>query len=205
MNKSRHLPADQRKEMTVRAVVDLCGKEDPARITTASIAKHMKVTQGALFRHFASKDAIWKAVAEWVAERVMQRLDKAARQADSPLGALEAMFMAHIGFIVEHPGVPRMMMGQLQHGRPTPARRMVFSLLSGYRERIEVLLNEGCEQGELRADLDIEAATTQFVGTIQGLVMQSLIAGDVRQTLELAPGAFGIYRQGIVAQQGEKS
>ncbi|WP_303906690.1 TetR/AcrR family transcriptional regulator [Thiohalomonas denitrificans] len=205
MNKSRHLPADERKEMTVRAVVDLCGKDDPARITTASIARHMKVTQGALFRHFASKDAIWKAVAEWVAERVMQRLDGAARKSDSPLEALEAMFMAHIGFIVEHPGVPRMMMGQLQHGRSTPARRLVFSLLSRYRERIEALLADGCRQGELRADLDIEAATTQFIGTIQGLVMQSLIAGDVRQTLDLAPGAFGIYRQGIAAERGGDS
>lgn len=191
--------------MTVRAVIDLCGKDDPAKITTALIAKHMKVTQGALFRHFASKDAIWKAVAEWVAGRVVQRLDRAAQQTDSPLESLEAMFMAHIGFIVEHPGVPRLLMGQLQHAKPTPARRMVCSLLSSYRQRLEGLLEEGRRRGELRADLDIEAATIQFIGTIQGLVVQSLIVGDMQQTIDLAPGAFGIYRQGIAAKGGGAS
>lgn len=205
MRKNRHLPADERKELTVRAVVDLCGKEDPARITTASIARAMKVTQGALFRHFTSKEAIWTAVVEWVAERVMQRLDGAIQQSATPLGALEAMFMAHVDFITEHPGVPRMLMGQLQHARPTPARRMVHALLSRYRRRLEALLVQGQAQGELRADLDIEAATTQFIGTIQGLVMQSLIAGDVRRIRDLAPGAFTIYRHGIAAQRSGAS
>lgn len=201
MSKNRHLPADERRELTVRAVVDLCGREDPARITTASIAKSMKVTQGALFRHFPSKEAIWTAVVEWVAARVMQRLDSAAQQAGTPLERLEAMFMAHVDFIIEHPGVPRMMMGQLQHARPTPARRMVHALMSRYRQRLEALLEQGQLQGELRADLDIAAATTQFIGTIQGLVVQSLIAGDVHEIRELAPGAFTIYRHGIAAQR----
>ncbi|MDY6979843.1 MAG: TetR/AcrR family transcriptional regulator C-terminal domain-containing protein [Pseudomonadota bacterium] len=199
MSKNRHLPADERKELTVRAVVDLCGREDPARITTASIAKYMKVTQGALFRHFPSKEAIWTAVVEWVAERVMQRLDRAAQQAATPLATLEAMFMAHIDFITEHPGVPRMLMGQLQHARPTPARHMVQALLTRYRQRLEALLEEGRARGELRADLDIAAAATQFIGTIQGLVMQSLIAGDMTQIRDLAPGAFRLYCQGIAA------
>lgn len=203
MSKNRHLPADERKELTVRAVVDLCGREDPARITTASIAKYMQVTQGALFRHFPSKEAIWTAVVEWVAERVMQRLDRAAQQAATPLATLEAMFMAHIDFIIEHPGVPRMLLGQLQHARPTPARHMVHTLLTRYRQRLETLLMQGQAQGELRADLDIAAATTQFIGMIQGLVMQSLIAGDVNQIRDLAPGAFRLYRQGIAASGSE--
>ena len=199
MSKNRHLPADERRELTVRAVVDLCGREDPARITTAAIAKYMQVTQGALFRHFPSKEAIWTAVVEWVAERVMQRLDRAAQQAATPLETLESMFMAHVDFIIEHPGVPRMLIGQLQHARPTAARHMVHTLLTRYRQRLEALLEEGRARGELRADLEIPAAATQFIGTIQGLVMQSLIAGDVIQIRDLAPGAFRLYRQGIVA------
>lgn len=200
MTRTRYLPSQERKELTVRAVVDLCGKEDPATITTASIAKYMKVTQGALFRHFASKDAIWRAVIEWVAERVMRRLDAAAQGADTTLAALEAMFMTHIGFIVEHPGVPRMLLGQLQRAEPTPATRMVRSLLFMYRERLEALLVEGRGSGELRSDLDVEAAATQFIGTIQGLVMQSLLAGDIGRIADQAPGVFALYRRGIQAE-----
>ncbi|MCK2148807.1 TetR/AcrR family transcriptional regulator [Marinobacter alexandrii] len=201
MTQKRNLTAEERRELTVDTVIDLSAQDDPANITTGSIAKHMRVTQGALFRHFPSKDAIWEAVISRVGERVMQRLDAAAAKADGPLAGLEAMFHAHIAFIVEHPGVPRLMIGQLQHARPTPARRMVRSLLFLYRERIERLLIEAQEAGLLRRELNVEAAATQFIGTIQGLVMQSLMIGNMNHVAQQAQGAFDLYCHGIHAER----
>ena len=49
----------------------------------------------------------------------------------------------------------------------------------------------------LLALLDNEAAATLFIGTIQGLVMQSLLAGDVTRIRRDAPRVFDIYRRGI--------
>ncbi|TFH87676.1 TetR family transcriptional regulator [Billgrantia azerbaijanica] len=199
----RHLPAAVRRERTVAAVVELCAREDPARITTGEIARHMQVTQGALFRHFPSKDAIWEAVVAWVGEQVMQRLEAAAADTEEPLAALEAMFHAHVAFISEHPGVPRLLMGQLQHARPTPARRLVRELLGRYRRRLEGRLDEARAAGLLRPELDITVAATQFIGTVQGLVMQSLMVDDLDYITRQAPGAFDIYRHGIRACPGE--
>ena len=48
----KHLPADERRAVTVESVVALAGSQNPSEITTAAIAKHMNLTQGALFRHF---------------------------------------------------------------------------------------------------------------------------------------------------------
>ena len=68
---TKHLPADERRAITVDAVVALAAHQNPHDITTSAIAKQMGVSQGALFKHFPSKDAILKAVMEWVAERLM--------------------------------------------------------------------------------------------------------------------------------------
>ena len=92
-SKPRNLPAEQRRAVTVETVVELTAEQNPGDITTAAIAKRMNLTQGALFRHFPSKDAIWQAVMEWVAERLLQRVDHAIQGAGSPLLALEAVFM----------------------------------------------------------------------------------------------------------------
>lgn len=193
----KHLPAEERREHTVTTVIELAAEQNPGDITTAAIARRMNLTQGALFRHFPSKDAIWQAVMEWVAERLLARIDQAAAAAASPLAALEAMFLAHIGFVAEHPGVPRMLFGELQRAGNSPAKRMAQSLIAGYGERLRALLEQGKARGELAADLDTGAAATLFIGTIQGLVMQSLLAGDVAQLRRAAPGAFAIYRRGI--------
>jgi TetR/AcrR family transcriptional regulator len=192
-----YLPADERRARTVAAVVDICAREDPARITTGNIAEHMHVTQGALFKHFPSKDAIWEAVASWAAEQVMSRLEEAAAGTGNPIAALEAMFHAHIDFIAQHPGVPRLLVGQLQHDRQTPARRVVRSLLLRYRECVRDRLAEASQSGLLRPGLDLDAAATQFIGTVQGLVLQALMLGDMARIGGMAAGVFAIYLHGI--------
>lgn len=183
--------------MTVEAVVELAGRNDPGEITTAAIAQHMNLTQGALFRHFPNKEAIWEAVMEWVAERLLSRIETAARGIDSPLVALEAMFMTHVDFVAKHPGVPRMMFGELQRAGDTPAKRMVRTLIGRYGARLRNVIEMGQARGEIAAQIDAGVAATLFIGTIQGLVMQSLLADDVGRIRADAPGAFAIYRRGI--------
>jgi AcrR family transcriptional regulator len=194
-----YLSADERREVTVETVINLAAEQNPADITTGAIAKRMGVTQGALFRHFPSKDAILQAVMEWVSDRLLMRIENAISEAGSPLNALEAAFTAHIEFICEHPGVPRMLFGELQRAEQTVAKRMVHTLIQRYGERLERLVEEGKERGELAATLDDKAAVTLFIGTIQGLVMQSLIAGDVERIRASAPGTFALYRRAVEA------
>ena len=194
---TKHLPADERRAATVESVVALAASCNPSDITTAAIAEHMQVTQGALFRHFPSKDAIWEATMGWVAERLLSRIDRAAKGIASPLAAMEAMFMSHVEFVVAHPGVPRMMFGELQCAELTPAKRMAQTLIQRYGERLHGLMAQAKACGELPPELDNEAAATLFIGTIQGLVMQSLLAGDVTRIRRDAPRVFDIYRRGI--------
>ena len=195
-----HLPADERRTATVEAVVELAAEQNPSEITTTAIAERMGLTQGALFRHFPSKDAILQAVMTWIGERLLGRLDQAATGVASPLAALQAIYTAHIDFVVEHPGVPRMIFGELQRPAETLPKRMVQTLVHSYGQRIRRLLEAGKAQGELAADLDVDAAAVLFLGTIQGLVMQSLLAGDVARMRRDAPGVFAIYRRGIASR-----
>lgn len=195
--RAKPLPAETRRAVTVEAVIELAAERDPGEITTAAIASHMKLTQGALFRHFPSKDAIWEAVMEWVAERLLARVDRAAAQATSPLAALQAIFLAHADFVAEHPGVPRMLFGELQRAEATPAKRLARTLLERYGERIRARLEAGKAAGEVSAALDIDAAVTLFVGTLQGLIMQSVLAGDILRIRQDAPRVFAIYLAGI--------
>lgn len=193
----KNLPADERRAVTIESVLRLAATQNPGEITTAAIAKYMNLTQGALFRHFPNKEELWRAVMEWVAERLLARIARSVEGRSSSLEALEAMFMSHADFVVEHPGVPRMMFGELQRAESTPAKRMVQTLIQRYGERLHRLIEQGKANGELAPDLDNEAAATLFIGTIQGLVMQSLLAGDVERIRRDAPRVFAIYRRGI--------
>ncbi len=193
----KHLPATERRAATVDAVVALAAISNPTEITTTAIAEHMGLTQAALFKHFPTKDAILESVMEWVASSLMSRVDKAVHASSSPLQALESLFMAHVQFVMTHPGVPRIVFAELQRAKPSGARRAVDVLLRRYSERVSHLLNDAKTRGEIGADIDTEAAAVLFVGTIQGLVMQSLVHGDPKRIVRDAPRVFVIYRRGI--------
>ncbi len=194
---SKHLPAEERRQVIIETVIELAGKQNPSEITTAAIAKHMGLTQGALFRHFPNKDAILQAVMEWVSERLLSHIEKAVAAKVSPLDALKSMFMTHVEFIAEHPGIPRMLFAELQRAGETAPKRMSQTLLRRYEERINLLLEQGKACGEIDEKLDSEAAATLFIGTIQGLVMQSLIAVDTSHIHRNAPKVYAVYQQGI--------
>ncbi len=194
---SKYLSADERRAVTVEAVVALAAERNPSEITTAAIAARMGLTQGAIFRHFPTKDSILQSVLDWVSERLLTRVDRAAQTQTSPLKALEAVFLAHVGFIAEHPGAPRMLLAELQKAGDTVSKRMVTTLMGSYRERLVWLLERGMEAGEVDPALDIEAAATLYIGMIQGLVLQSLASGEPARLLRDAPPAFGIYLKGV--------
>lgn len=79
----------------------LAGLAKPSEITTAAIAKHMKTDPGSVVSALAEdKEAIWQAVMEWVAERLYRKSMITARN-QSPLAAMEAMFMSHIEFVAD--------------------------------------------------------------------------------------------------------
>ena len=75
--------------------------------------------------------------------------------------------------------------------------RSVACALNRMRERITALIEAGKARGDLAPDTDTNAAVTMFIGTIQGLIMQALLGGDIGRIQAEARRAFVIYRRGI--------
>ncbi len=191
------LSTEARQTEIVGAVLRLAGVRSPGLITTSDIAGAVGLSQGAVFRHFPTKDAIWLAVMDWVEDQLLTLLEAAAGNAVAPLPALEAVFMAHVNFVVAWPGVPRLIFSELQRADDTPVKARVRGLLKRYRQLLMGLL-QAAARDELLADgLDQAAAATLFIGSIQGLVMQSMLAGTTDRMVLEAAGTFKLYLRAI--------
>ena len=193
----KRLGADERREEIIRVTLSLASKKGVDDVTTQDMAQAMGVTQGAVFRHFQSKDAIWMAVMQWVRDHLMGVLGNAAAQGRDPLDALERMFFAHVEFISRHPAIPRVLMSEHLHRRSSALRQLVTEILLGYETKIDGLLADAQAQGLARADLDTHAAATLYIGMIQGLVLQTSILRDRRTLAAEAARTFPIFLQAI--------
>ena len=136
----------------------------------------------------------------WVAKRLLARIDKAMQGQDTAIAALRAAFMSHIQFISDHPGVPRLLFSELQRKENTAAKKLVNILLSQYQQRLQHTLEQGKQDQELDAQLDVAAAATLFIGSIQGLVVQSIVLGNSDMLLSAAQDIFVLYQRAIEAR-----
>ena len=189
------LPADVRRAATVEAVIALATTTNPADITTAQIAAYMGVTQGALFRHFSDKEAVWLAVMGWTSDTLLARID--AVDGATPTDKLQAIFAAHVEFVVEHTGVPRILFGELQRDADAPGKARVRALMSEYRSRVLGLLELAKTQGQIDEKADCAAAATMFLGMVQGLIMQAMAADDFTTMPVLSSRLFEVFLDGL--------
>jgi hypothetical protein len=70
-----------------------------------------------------------------------------------------------------------------------------------YRVLVSSLLANAAQMNLLARGTDANAASVLFIGSMQGLVMQSLVNGQVHTIAAQAPGVFSIYLRGITLKE----
>ena len=197
----QRLMTDERQREIVAAVLALARERGPDAITTQAIADRIGVTQGAIFRHFADKEAIWLAVFAWVRAALGAVFVAAVAKADSPLARIEQAFFAHVAFIAANPGVPRVMFHELQYPGDSPARLEVRSMMNEYRKQLALLFKQASAAGELPADLDTALAPVLFIGAVQSLVIQAALGGDEAGMMKRARRLFPLLLHGYCGRR----
>lgn len=150
------------------AALQVIGARGIAALTTATLAAELGVSQGAPFRHFASRDEILEAVALRVEGLVLETFPDCEC---SPRDRIVSLFQARAGAVSRHQGIARLMYSdQFAMALPKPAARRLKALVSKTRSFLLDSLREGAAQGEFRNDLAPEALLPIVLGTLQHFV-----------------------------------
>jgi AcrR family transcriptional regulator len=195
------LKTEDRQAELVAAALLLAATKSPSEITTGDLANVVGITQGGVFKHFDSKEAIWLAAIEWAHQDLMKKLMLETKvRNQTAVKSLRAVFMAHIGFVQQYPGVPRLIFQE-----QTLLKERVQLLMADYRQLISGLLAQARKDAEISPEADLQAAVVLFIGAIQGLVMQSLITGSLEKIKQQAKTVFSIYEAGLLASSVKKA
>lgn len=142
--------------------------ENPAtKITVQRIAQEIHVTDGAIYRHYKSKDEIFEAIATYMEANLLGPLNAVAKQTESTPKRLELVFEQHMAFLEGHPGLARLLLG----GGSTEAAPMAerLKLLNAkVRAQLAQLLKFGEAQGVMVSGVSPEQATEMLYGLLAG-------------------------------------
>jgi len=117
--KTRLKPGERRIQI-LQALATMLERPGAERVTTASLAAHIGVSEAALYRHFASKAQMFEGLIDFIEQSIYGLLN---RIADSELGAstkAHKMVVVLMQFSEKNPGMTRVMIGDalvLEHDR----------------------------------------------------------------------------------------
>ena len=157
-----------RQHQIFDAVRDLIINRGMEGVTISSIAEAVGLTEGAIYRHFSSKQQILSLLIDDTERSLLDTVEKAQVVGESALEnlkrVLDSLFSEKHGaqavtfIITEAMGF---------NGIGLSDR--VLELMNRFLESAKRVLRQGVEDGTLHADLDLDAAATAFLGLVQSL------------------------------------
>jgi len=168
----RRKSAEDRKAEIVDACLVLAYRLGPDRMTTGDVAREVGLTQAGIFRHFASKQALWQAVAEAITVRLTAAWDRALAS-DAPAEArLRALIGAQFDQISAMPAMPAILFSRELNVDNHALREAIRACLMSFQAHVVALLEQMRRDGRLRPGLAPEDAAVFLISLIQGLAIR---------------------------------
>lgn len=198
------LPAPERKRQIVETALDLVADHGADAVSAQLIADTIGLSQPAVFRHFATKEALWTAVIAWLQARLADVWSDARgdQHHPPPVWVLRRMFLGHVELIIRYPGLAKVVFSDhIRHQYPG-LHGQFQTLHRQYEREVTGLLEEAVRRSVLPAATDVAAAATLFFCAIQGLAFQFAIARYRRSRVwDCAARVFALYATAIGARK----
>ncbi|MDO6685742.1 MULTISPECIES: nucleoid occlusion factor SlmA [unclassified Agarivorans] len=189
-------PKSNRREQILQALARMLETSHGQRITTASLAKEVGVSEAALYRHFPSKARMFEGLIEFIEETLLSRINLIQEEQKDTLNRCQHILMLLLGFAERNPGLSRILTGDALQGEHERLRARVSVLF----EKIEVQLKQVLRERRLREGqgflIEENSLATLLLAYTEGRISQY-----VRSEFKLEPTAQFDTHWGFLKQQ----
>ncbi|MDQ7826031.1 MAG: TetR/AcrR family transcriptional regulator [Candidatus Eremiobacteraeota bacterium] len=179
---------------TARKIISTSGMQG---LTINAIAKELKLTDGALYRHFKSKREILEFLIHEIDETLTDLFESTVASIEDPLKALEIVFASHLSYAEQRKGVSFIIITETLNLNDKKLQKKMKEVLDRYIGRIENLLSEGIRKGMVREDIDPSSASIVYFGIIQSTVTLWALSGYRHSLKRGYLKLFRIFKSGI--------
>lgn len=181
---------EDRRAQIVTITLGLLASTPLTEISTRQIARRLKLSQPALFRHFRTRDAILMAVVAHARGRIEAELLAVLRASSDPRVLILELGQAIARQAEEMPGLPRLLFAEAT-GVEGALRRALVALTAAPLAMFAELLRQGQREGRFDPGADADQLARAFLALLQGAALQRLLhpaadlAAEVKAHFEL--------------------
>ncbi len=196
------LSAEDRKAQIVAEVLRLADEIGPDRLSTTDVARAVGLSQPAIFRHFATKGALWLAVAEDIAVRLKKDWAVAEAQTVAPEARLRALIGAQLTAISDTPALPSILFSrELQVDNP-PLRDVFRGLLGAFQGRLVAAIRDQRATAVPCHEVSPEDVAMLLTSLVQGVAIRWTLGARGFPLVQEGLRLFDVQMALLTAQEG---
>jgi AcrR family transcriptional regulator len=161
-----------RQLQIISAAGKLLARSGVAGLTIKNLAAEMRFTEGAIYRHFTSKDQIILSMLDYLMKNINERLQPIARGQGTAMEKLSALINSQTQFFKKN---PHFVVAVFPDGlmEETGAINQSISQIVGTKSLyVRLILEQGQREGAFKVDIPIEDLTHITMGTFRMLMFK---------------------------------
>ena len=179
--------AGERKQQILEALAKMLENPKREKITTASLAQKLDVSEAALYRHFASKAQMFEGLIEFIETSIFGVINKITKEETDGAKQIQAIITMLLKFAEKNPGMTRVLIGDA---------------LVNEDDRLQVRINQVHDRIEMTLKQCLKVTVAQggkkILPEIQSNLMMCYVVGRWHQFVK---GGFKRKPTELVQQQ----
>ena len=157
------------KQLNIISIsIELIAEKSIQGFTIKNLAAKLKVTEGAIYRHFRSKTDILLGILKSFQNESDSILERACTSELPALEDIENIFLHHFNFFAKKPAVAAVIFSESIFEHSNELSKEVLKLLKTHEDALMCIINRGQLSGEIRnGDVSKEQIVRIIIGSIR--------------------------------------
>ena len=200
-----HLDSELRRHQIVQTARKIVATQGMAFFTIQELAREVGVSEGAIYRHFKSKDEILLVLIQDIEHALLDAISESARPGEGALDQLRHLLQRHFRPLERRYGVSFVIVAEALRFADSQVKQATRLMVERYLETIAAILKAGVEEGELDEGVDPGAAALMFFGMIQASVTLWSFSNRAHPLAEHRASLWDMFKNALTPQSGQQN
>jgi AcrR family transcriptional regulator len=168
---------DIRQEEIKQAVLDIIFTDGLKNLSTSNLAKRIGMSEGSIFRHFASMHDIIIAMIEDVQNDFIGKLRIVATSNIPPAVRLEKFLCKTVNYLTENKGITMLLFSEASHKNDATMKISLQQIFNTQKKLVSKIILDGIAIGEWDESIAVENLATLYMGIPASINIDLILSG----------------------------
>lgn len=166
-----------RQEQIKQAVLDIIFTDGLKNVSTRMLAQRIGMSEGAIFRHFPTKQHIILSIIDDVQKDFIGSLRKIANSSKVPETRLKDFLCQTIKYLTDNKGITMLMFSEASHNNDAELKSKLQQIFNSQKKLVSKIFLDGIASGQWDESIPVDYLAMLYMGIPVSLNIELILTG----------------------------